>query len=195
MLAKSSVLGLFPEGEEDKAADALDALRDKGYTQSEYEVITGTPYPEGTFGEEEPKHTLFRWPLMGAACGFIVGLVLTSGTQLAYPLVTGGKPILSIPPMSIIMYEGTMLGAIIFTVIGVIVESRLPRFFMGAYDERITEGYIGVAVTSDRERALQAEEVLMDIGAEEVKRGWEDSNSGSHESSGDSEAEEDEQES
>ena len=189
MLAKSSVLGLFPEGEEDKAADALDALRDKGYTQTEYEVITGTPYPEGTFGEEEPKHTLFRWPLMGAACGFIVGLVLTSGTQLAYPLVTGGKPILSIPPMSIIMYEGTMLGAIIFTVIGVVVESRLPRFFMGAYDERITEGYIGVAVTSDRERALEAEEVLKEIGAEEVKRGWEDSDSESPE------AEEDEQDS
>ncbi len=192
MLAKSSVLGLFPEGEEDKAADALDALREKGYTQAEYEVITGTPYPEGTFGEEEPTHTLFRWPLMGAACGFIVGLVLTSGTQLAYPLVTGGKPILSIPPMSIIMYEGTMLGAIIFTVIGVIIESRLPRLFMGAYDERITEGYIGVTVTSDRERALEAEEVLKEIGAEEVKRGWEDSDSEPPESL---EAEEEEQDS
>ena len=96
MLAKKSVLGLFPEGQEDQAADALDALRAEGYTHSEYEIITGTPYPEGTFGEEEPKHTLYRWPLMGAACGFIVGLVLTSGTQLAYPLVTGGKPVLSI---------------------------------------------------------------------------------------------------
>ena len=87
--------------------------------------------------------------------------------------MTGGKPVLSIPPMSIIMYEGTMLGAIIFTVIGIIVESRLPRLFMGAYDERITEGYIGVAVTTDEERALQAERVLKRVGAEEVKRGWE----------------------
>lgn len=173
MLAKRSVLGLFPDGQEDMAADALDALRAEGYDHSEYEVITGTPYPEGTFGEEEPKHTLFRWPLMGAACGFIVGLVLTSGTQLAYPLVTGGKPVLSIPPMSIIMYEGTMLGAIIFTVIGIIIESRLPRLFMGAYDERITEGYIGVAVTTDEARAIQAERVLKRVGAEEVKRGWE----------------------
>ena len=75
--------------------------------------------------------------------------------------------------MSIIMYEGTMLGAIIFTVIGIIIESRLPRLFMGAYDERITEGYIGVAVTTDEARALQAERVLRRVGAEEVKRGWE----------------------
>ena len=110
---------------------------------------------------------------MGAACGFIVGLVLTSGTQLAYPLVTGGKPVLSIPPMSIIMYEGTMLGAIIFTVIGIVIESRLPRLFMGAYDERITEGYIGVTVTTDEDRIGRAEEVLNEVGAEEVKRGWE----------------------
>ena len=174
MLAKKSVMGLFPEGEEDKAADALDSPpRSRIHPLRIQRVITGTPYPEGTFGEEEPKHTVFRWPLMGAACGFIIGLVLTSGTQLAYPLVTGGKPVLSIPPMAIIMYEGTMLGAIIFTVIGVIIESRLPRLFMGAYDERITEGYIGVAITTDEERTGKAEEVLREVGAEDIKRGWE----------------------
>jgi len=171
MLAKRSIIGLFTE--ELAAADALDALRAAGYEQGEYEVLTGTPYPEGTFGEEEPKHTLYRWPLIGAACGFIVALVLTAGTQLAYPLVTGGKPVLSIPPMSIIIYEGTMLGAIIFTVIGILIESRLPRIFMGAYDERITEGLIGVTVTSSEERAIGAEQVLQASGAMDIKRGWE----------------------
>lgn len=170
-MAKRSVLGLFTD--ENRAADALDALRAEGYGMSEYEILTGTPYPEGTFGEAEPAHKLFRWPLVGAACGFIVGLVLTTGTQLAYPLVTGGKPILSIPPMAIIMYEGTMLGAIIFTVIGIIFESRLPRLFMGAYDTRITEGYIGVSVTTEQDRVGRAEEVLRRIGAEDIKRGWE----------------------
>ena len=90
MFAKRSVIGLYTD--EEAAASALDALREAGYDQGEYEVLTGTPYPEGTFGEEEPKHTLYRWPLIGATCGFIVALVLTSGTQLAYPLVTGGNP-------------------------------------------------------------------------------------------------------
>ncbi|MCH8063777.1 MAG: DUF3341 domain-containing protein, partial [Chloroflexi bacterium] len=97
----------------------------------------------------------------------------TVGSQIAYPLVTGGKPILSIPPMVIVMYEGTMLGAILFTVIGIILESRLPRIFMGAYDTRITEGYIGVTVTSEEDRMSRAEEVLRQSGAEEIKRGWE----------------------
>ena len=66
-----------------------------------------------------------------------------------------------------------MLGAIIFTVIGVIIESRLPRLFMGAYDERITEGYIGVAVTTVEELTGRAEEVLREVGAEDIKRSWE----------------------
>ena len=89
--------------------------------------------------------------------------------------MTGGKPVLGIPPMAIIIYEGTMLGAIIFTVIGVIIESRLPRLFMGAYDTRITEGYIGITVTADADRVEKAEDVLKRAGAEEVKRGWETS--------------------
>ena len=170
-MAKRSVLGLFLD--ENVAADALDALRTEGYTTDEYDVLTGTPYPEGTFGEAEPVHKLFRWPLIGAACGFIVAIMLTTGTQLAYPLVTGGKPILSIPPITIITYEGTMLGAILFTVIGIIWESRLPRMFMGAYDTRITEGYIGVTVTTEEDRVARAEEVLRGSGAEDITRGWE----------------------
>jgi len=169
-MALRSVIGLFTN--EDIAADALDALRDEGYASNEYEVLTGTPYPEGTFGEAEPVHKLFRWPLIGAACGFIIALILTAGTQLAYPVVTGGKPILGIPPMAIIIYEGTMLGAIIFTVIGVIFESRLPRLFMGAYDTRITEGYIGITVTTEESRIANAEDVLKQVGAEDITRGW-----------------------
>ena len=173
-IARRSIIGLFTD--EEAAASALDALKDGGYTFSEYDVLTGTPYPEGTFGEVEQVHKLYRFPLVGAACGFIVGLVLTTGTQLSFPLITGGKPILSIPPMAIIMYEGTMLGAILFTVFGIIFESRLPRLFMGAYDTRITEGYIGVTVTTSADRIGPAEEILEKAGAEEIKRGWEEEN-------------------
>lgn len=173
ILNQQSVLGLFSK--EDSAADALDALSEAGFEPTEYEILTGTPYPEGTFGEEEPKHKLFRFPLIGAACGFIVGLGLTTATQLAYPVVTGGKPILSIPAMLIIMYEGTMLGAILMTVAGIIFESRLPRLFMGAYSPKITEGLIGVAVTSSPEKIQKAEEVLKKCGAEEITNGQDES--------------------
>lgn len=171
-MVKRSVLGLFTD--EDTAADALDNLKDAGFDESEYDILTGTPYPEGTFGEAEPIHKLYRWPLIGAVCGFIIALILTSGTQLAYPVVTGGKPVLAIPAMAIIIYEGSMLGAILFTVVGIIFESRLPRIFMGAYSEKITEGHIGITVTAEETRISPAEDVLKNSGAEgDIIRGWE----------------------
>jgi hypothetical protein len=171
-MGKRSVLGLYIE--EDSAADALDNLKEAGFHESEYEILTGVPYPEGTFGEAEPQHNLYRWPLIGAICGFSIALLITAGTQTAYPLITGGKPILSIPAMAVIIYEGTMLGAIIFTVIGIVFESRLPRIFMGAYSEKITEGHIGVTVTTDENRTETAEKALMKAGIDgEIIRGWE----------------------
>jgi hypothetical protein len=110
------------------------------------------------------------FPLVGALIGFSIGLLWTAGTQISYPIVTGGKPLLSIPPMTIIMYENTMLGAIIFTVLGVLFESRLPKRSLGLYDTRITEGYIGLVVDCPADRVAQAEEVLTTSGAEEVKK-------------------------
>ena len=68
------------------------------------------------------------------------------------------------------MYEFTLLFAMIFTVIGVIFESRLPR--PGGegplYDTRITLGYIGLLVTVDEERIGNAQEALQSGGAEDV---------------------------
>jgi hypothetical protein len=46
---------------------------------------------------------------------------------------------------------------------------------MGAYDTRITEGWIGVTVTTSENRIGKAEEILRKSGAREVKRGWEKS--------------------
>ena len=62
--------------------------------------------------------------------------------------------------MVIIGYEGTLLGAIIFTILGIIFESRLPRIRLDPYDPRITEGYIGLLVTCPEERLEAMEQAL-----------------------------------
>ena len=67
IMGHRSVVGLFSD--EDSAADALDALQAANFESNEYEVLTGTPYPDGTFGEAEPVHKLYRFPLVGAICG------------------------------------------------------------------------------------------------------------------------------
>ncbi len=166
-MANKEVLGIFPDV--DRPADALDSLRKAGFEDRRLDGLTDTPYPEGTFGEAPVHHKLFRFPLVGAALGFAGGILYSAGTQLAYPMVTGGKPLLAIPPMIIVIYEATMLGAIISTVTGILIESRLPRPIMGAYDERITEGYVVVLVSCKEEDVAKAKEALKSNGAIEIK--------------------------
>jgi len=89
---------------------------------------------------------------------------------LAYPLTQGGKPILSLPPMAVVTYESTMLTAIVFTIIGIIFESRLPAFKQGLYDTRITEGYIGVLVNVDEDQLGSTQALLTQAGAIDVVR-------------------------
>jgi hypothetical protein len=168
----ASLLGLYVTPE--AAARAMAALRGAGFAGSDLEVVTHTPYPEGAFGEEPVQHHLLVFPLVGAACGLVVGLLLTIGVQLAYPMIQGGKPLLSIPPMINVLYEATLLGAIVLTVLGVVFESRLPDFSGEPHDARIGEGLIGVLVRrlgdGAVERAIQA---LRQAGALDIveKRG------------------------
>ena len=165
---KISVLGLYEDA--NNAAEAGDSLKRAGLDNNDFDFLTGAPYPEGAFGERHTGHRLYVFPFIGALLGFSAGILLTSMTQMAYPLVTGGKPILSLPPMAVITYEGTMLGAILFTVLGILFESRLPRFKRGLYDDRITQGYIGVSVECEEEQLNQVEQILTQAGAVDVKR-------------------------
>ena len=162
----TQMLALFKE--EEAAANATEALQGAGHSNETFDILTGSPYPEGAFGEMEPKHRLYVFPLMGAITGFSVGLLLMTATQAAFPLVVGGKPILSIPAMLIPMYEGTMLGAILFTVAGIIFESRLPNLKGGLYDPRITEGYIGITMRVPAETAPSVEQILKQAGADDI---------------------------
>ena len=166
MTQTPAMLGLFSEPEQ--VAQALDALRAAGFASRDLKTLTDTPYPEGAFGEEPEKHRLYVFPFIGAACGLAMGLFITIATQLSYPIVTGGKPLLSIPPMINVMYEGTMLGAIMFTVAGIIFESRLPYLTGTPYDDRISEGLIGLLVTRTDGRGPDAERALRDAGAIDI---------------------------
>ncbi|HLH20886.1 MAG TPA: DUF3341 domain-containing protein [Chloroflexota bacterium] len=164
---RRAVLGLFRSA--DATADGVDALRAAGFRDRDLDVLTDSPFPEGAFGERPIHHRLYMFPLMGAACGFAVGVLITVGTQFSFPLVTGGKPILSIPPMINVLYEGTMLGALIFTVLGVIFESRLPHRLDRAYDPRIMrDGLIGLEVKAAPDQVATARDVLRDAGAVDV---------------------------
>mgnify|MGYP000912627897 CR=1 FL=1 len=167
-MARVPILGLFEDP--NYAAEAGDALQRANISSRDYDFLTDAPYPEGAFGERHESHRLYVFPFVGALIGLTVGVLLTSMTQMAYPLVQGGKPILSLPPMAVVTYESTMLSAIIFTIIGILFESRLPKMKMGLYDTRITEGYIGVLVTTEEEQLSEVSGILTQAGAVDVVR-------------------------
>ncbi len=167
-MAIRPILELFETA--DSAADAGDALKQADVSPNDIDFMTDAPYPEGAFGEREERHRLYVFPLCGALIGLTVGILLTTMTQMAYPLVQGGKPILSMPPMAVVTYESTMLTAIIFTIIGIVFESRLPRMKVGLYDTRITEGLIGVLVNVEEDRLSSVSEILSGAGAVDVIR-------------------------
>ena len=100
----------------------------QGCPPGDYDFLTDTPYPEGAFGERHEGHNLYIFPLCGALVGLTIGILLTSMTQMAYPLVQAGKPILSLPPMAVVTYESTMLTAIIFTIIGIVFRVSAAQF-------------------------------------------------------------------
>ncbi len=161
-----ALLGLFTGP--DEIADALDALRAAGFAGRDLEVLSDTPFPAGAFGEDPDPHRLYVFPLIGGLIGLALGLLLTIGTQMTYPLVTGGKPILSIPPMINVIFETTMLGAVILTVLGMLFEARLPDWRAVPRDRRISEGYLGVLVTRTGGRPDVVERVLREAGAVDI---------------------------
>tara|TARA_Y100000758_G_C16034248_1_gene415769 strand:- start:542 stop:1054 length:513 start_codon:yes stop_codon:yes gene_type:complete len=167
-MTKKAILGLYTDA--NYAAEAGEALERTGLSNEDFDFLTDTPYPEGALGERHSSHRLYVFPFIGALLGLTTALLLTTATQISYPLITGGKPVLSVPPMAIISYEGTMLGAILFTVIGIIFESRLPSMKKQIYDDRITEGHIGVVVTCDESKVNDVEQALMQAGAIDIKK-------------------------
>jgi hypothetical protein len=101
--------------------------------------------------------------LGGALAGAIGGFALASVTARLYPLATGGMPVVAFWPVGIVTYEAMMLVAILFTVVGLLVEGRLLRRVPGEFyanAPRISEGEVLVLV---HVRSARRKEELLEM--------------------------------
>ena len=80
------------------------------------------------------------------------------------------KPILAMPPLSVICYTGALLGAILFSVVGIALALR-PNLSGGRSDDRISTGMIGLLVNAGAEQGSQVTTILNDAGAVDVTTG------------------------
>jgi hypothetical protein len=99
------------------------------------------------------------------------GRALTLATYMLYPLVTGGKTIISVPPTLIITYEVAMLGALLGTLFGGGREMGLLRFPPKViHDPRIHDGKIALcALVSGDEQARRAMDAMRTAGGIDVR--------------------------
>ena len=168
MASTNSVYGLFPGP--DSADRGVRALRAAGVAQEKILVMSSEPYEEYSFTRVEHK-TLMPWlatagGIVGGTCGYLLARL----TQVSYPITVGNMPRVSLFPTAIVTYELTMFGAVLTTVITLLITARLARKRPEPYDPEISNGkiLIGVVDPADSARA-QLEDSLRRAGAEEIK--------------------------
>ena len=108
--------------------------------------------------------------LLGALTGTVSGFLLTIWSSMQWGLITGCKPVASVPPYVVIAFELTILFGGVATLIGLVTLGRLPRFRPSpAYDPRFSSDRFGVAVHCAPDRSASVRQILQTAGAEEVK--------------------------
>ena len=143
----------------DSTVDAIGNLKKAGFE----EVKAYAPYPdhhiEHALGYGQSPVRV--WTLVGALTGTATGFAFTMWTSVDWPLVVGGKPIVSIPAYIPIVFEMTVLFGALSTIIGLFVLSRLPNLKPSVvYDPEFTAGRYGVYVEADGSRLEEARKIM-----------------------------------
>lgn len=151
----------------DSLLKGIELLREAGHR--DLQALSPVPHHAIDEALEKPASPVRLFTLIGCLLGGIIGLVLTIGASLNYPLITGGKPIVSIPPFLIIVFELTILFGGLLTLGGMLLNARLPRMHIGpAYDPRFSEDRFGLWVRCEVKDFDSVTGLLQNAGAEEV---------------------------
>ena len=113
----------------DEKADFLAKLNEliaRGVPASSIEVRTPVPVHEAFHILRTPPSPLGWFTGTGAVLGAATGFGLTIGTVLSWPLITGGKPLISLPPFLIIVFELTILLGAVASILGFFHLNRFP---------------------------------------------------------------------
>lgn len=154
----------------DSTVDAIEGLKKAGFK----DIKAFAPYPEHHIEDalgygQSPVRV---WTLVGGLTGTATGFAFTTWTSMDWPLIVGGKPIVSIPAYVVIAFEMTVLFGALATVIGLFVLSRLPNFKPAViYDPEFTAGRYGVYVEASSDRLQEARRIMNEQEPIELREG------------------------
>jgi hypothetical protein len=166
-MADTTLLALFEDI--DPVADAIEKLHEMGVTDDRMDVISGVPISHRMLGRPHPWTNVSRLALGGAVAGFFFGLFLNFGTPLLYTVPVGGQFITPVPPGLIIVFEMTMLFALLSTFLGVFLESYFPNYRPLQYVPQVSDGKIGVFFQVPEEEQQKFTDTLNAMGVESVQ--------------------------
>lgn len=148
---------------------AVDGLRAAGVGEREIVVMSSEPFEEHEFSHRDSATWLHWIAGLGGATGLAAATAFLVAAQNAWPIVTSGMPIVAWWPNLIIMFEMTMLGAILATVMTLFVTAFWPgRSAVPFYDREVSDGYILVGVADPPDERATAD-LLAAVGGR-VKR-------------------------
>ena len=135
------------------AQQAVDNLRAAGVADANITVISSEPFDHFEFGHRDAK-TAMPWIAAAAgAAGLVMTYYLLGLSQRSWPLKTSGMPIVAMWPNLIIIFEMTMLSAILATVVTLLVTAGIPSRGGRMYDPEVSDGYILVGVENPADGA------------------------------------------
>ena len=163
----NALYALYSDGHQ--AQRAVDRLRAAGVTDDDITVISAEPMEDFEFSEIGKSSWMWYIACGGGLIGFVLSTWLAWVTETSWPLNTGGMPTVAWWPNLIIIFELTMLGAILATVITLVVTAGLGRRG-GVYDPAVSDGKILVGVENPTEsRVPDLESALSAITGAQVK--------------------------
>jgi len=166
MSDKQGVLGIFSYM--DATIETVKKLKDAGFNN----LRVFSPFPSHEIEEvmDEPESIVRFFTLGGAMLGAACGVGFTVLTSMDWPISVSAKPIVSLPPFMIIIFELTILMGALATLLGLLINSRLrhnaPK---SMYDTRFSVDKFGVMITCSKDGVKDVEEILNSQGAEEIK--------------------------
>lgn len=163
-----AVYALYETG--DAAQRAVNGLRAAGYEDHDITVISAAPMEEYEFSHI--GHESYQWYIAcaGGLFGMLASTWLVLFAEKDWPIVVGNMPIVAWWPNLIVIFEMTMLGAIVTSVITLIITAGLGRKVPKLYDPEVTNGKILVGIETPKDAAgADVERVLLGAPGAQVK--------------------------
>ena len=146
-----AIYGLYGDGM--SAQQAVNRLRAAGIADDKIVVMSAQPMEDYEFGHMDSKTRIWWIACLGGLIGMATAFGLAWITEMSWPINVGGLPTFAWWPNLIIIFELTMLGAIVATVITLVVTAGLGRR-TSFYDPAVSDGKILVGVANPSESTM-----------------------------------------